>query len=444
MPEPVLVEWFNGSVIGENLVYREHKALPEYMIKEKWPSCLSKEYCTRMTFDICPNTSGDHILSDISTGPAICYVNSEKVFSRPQGTDLKPESFYFFRSQLERLFAFPMEAGKHYALALESRNTDPDILNAKQLFGKMFQGSALRFHEAIDLSARLEDAAKSAGGSEYAMVCVGTTNEIESEGFDRDTMDLTPGQHRQILAVAAANPRTIVVNFSGSPVTMTSFIDKVSAVVQAWFPGPECGHSLALVLGGDVNPGGRLPLSWPKKDQDNPTWNNFPCDEDNVVRYEEGLGVGYRYYDRPDAPEPLFPFGFGLSYTDFRLSDVTTTKQSFERSDESLSVFCTVENSGKREGSTVVQCYVDLTGVKLGRRRPVKELKDFQKVQLEAGESRRVSFNLDKYAFSVYDSTKGCWRVESGRYTIHVGFSSVDLQGTTDVMVATASTWNGL
>jgi beta-glucosidase len=264
----------------------------EYMIKEARPSCLNEDYCTRLTFDITPQTSGNHVLSVISTGPAICYINGRKVFERGQETDLKVESFYFFKSKLERRFRHRMVAGQLYTLTLEAWATDPDILHRAPLHGKMFQGAGLRFFEDLDIPRSIESAASIAADCEYAVVFVGTTNEIESEGYDRDTMDLPGAQYELIQAVAAKNPRTIVVNFSGAPVTMTQFIDQVPAVIQAWFPGQECGHSIARILTGLANPCGHLPMSWPRSVEENPSYGNFPVDEHDVIRYEEGLDVG--------------------------------------------------------------------------------------------------------------------------------------------------------
>ncbi|RAH50750.1 glycoside hydrolase family 3 protein [Aspergillus brunneoviolaceus CBS 621.78] len=442
--EPVNLEWFNGHVIGKGPVFSETKEQAEYMIKEKWPDCLSQDYCTRMTFGIRPLTSGEHILSIISTGPAVCYINGDKVFERPQETDLRPESFYFFKSRLERRFTYPMQAGQSYTLMLESWNTDPLILHAKPLFGRMFQGSALRFHEFIDIPSRIEDARTVAQEVEYAIVCVGTTNEIESEGFDWESIDLSSLQYEQIAAVAAVNPRTIVVNFSGGPVGLNQFINSVPAVVQAWFPGQEAGHSLARVLGGDTNPGGRLPFSWPRRDEDNPSFPNFPCDENNVIRYAEGLDVGNRYYDRPENPEPLFPFGFGLSYTYFKVFGVCITDTSVSDPESTVVVSCRVRNIGIRRGATVIQYYVSPPRDRVESQRPLKELKEFRKLSLQPGEVQDMSVTLDKYSVSSYNAQQHCWEVREGQYKVHVGLSSTEISSTVGFHVGRGFKWRGL
>ena len=451
--QPVQIEWFNGSRIGEGLVHKERKPLPEYMIKEKWPEYLSREYCSRITYDVRPTVSGEHVLSIISTGPAVCYVDNCEIYRQQQATDLRPESFYFFKSKIERRVRYRMEAGRQYTLVLESWNTDPEILNAPPLCGKMFQGSALRFQEFVDAQQRIEEAVNAAKGADVAIVCVGTTSEIESEGFDRESIALTPGQADQVLAVAAANPRTVLVNFSGAPVDLSALVDKVPAIVQAWFPGQECGHSLVLALGGDVGPAGRLPFSWPRREEDSSSWGNFPCDNENVIRYEEGLSVGYRYYDRPGSPAPLFPFGFGLSYTTFELSGLHSTKDTFRWVHDRAAVAVDVHNVGQRLGSAVVQFYVEMpeeedgvgSGKALGRGRPLKELKDFQKSHnILPGESRRITASLDKYAFSIYNAHEARWQVRPGTYKVHAGFSSEDLRGFTNVTVPTTMFWDGV
>lgn len=441
---PVKLEWFNGHVIGENLVFEEHIANAEYMIKEVWPAYLSPEYCTRMTFDIAPKSTGPHTVSVISTGPAKCYINGNHVYDRPQEKDLKGESFYFFKSKLERRFTHQMTAGTTYTMTLEAWNTDLDILNRAPLFGKMFQGASLRFFEHVDIPQAIAAAAQIAGDSEYAAVCVGTTNEIESEGFDRDSMDLPGAQAKLIQAVAAANPKTIVVNFSGAPVTM-DFLDKVPAVVQAWFPGQECGHSVARILTGMINPSGHLPMSWPKKIEDNPSFGNFPADSD-IIRYEEGLDVGYQFYDRKDSPTPLFPFGFGLSYTTFEISGgmSSSTEVSPAGPNGEISVSCLVRNTGSKQGKVVVQFYLQMPDTWLGRTRPIKELKAFKKVDLVPGQEENVTVSLDKYAFSIYDAENACWRGLNGVHTVHIGISSQEISTSASFTVTQEFTWTGI
>jgi beta-glucosidase len=417
------------------------------MIKETWPSFLDPNYCTRMACDITPTTSGSHTFSVISTGKAICRINGEVAFVREQETDLKYESFYFFKSKLERRFTYDMLAGQRYSVVLESWACLPEILNSPPLNGKMHQGSALRFFEYVDVPGRISRAAALAEESDYAVVCVGNTNEIESEGYDRDSMDLSPDQYSLIRAVAASNPKTIVVNFSGAPVTMTQFLKDVPAVLQAWFPGQECGHSIARVLTGITNPSGRLPLSWPSRLQDNPSFGNFPVDEHDVLMYEEGLDIGYRYYDRDSTPAPLFPFGHGLSYTTFEICSANGPDPGVvlsEGLDGQFELSCSVQNTGTRAGSTVVQFYIQFPEISIGRTRPVKELKAFQKVFLQAAETASIRVSLDKYSLSFYNSSNACWCIQKGQYVAHVGQSSTDISAKLPFSVGQNYEWTGL
>lgn len=418
-------------------------AKAEYMIKEAWPKYLNSEYCTRMVFDITPKTSGFHILSIITTGRAICYIDGEKVFVREQETDLKPESFYFFKSKLERRFTHRMVAGQRYTLTLESWATEESILHAAPLFGKMFQGASLRFFEYVDIDYSIALAAKAAKESEYAIVCTGTTNETESEGYDRETMNLPGMQDALVRAVAAANRRTIVINFSGAPVTM-DFVTHVAGIVQAWYPGQECGHSVVKILLGATNPSARLPMSWPKRIEDNPSFGNFPA-KNNLIHYQEGLNIGYRYYDQQNTPDPLFPFGFGLSYTTFEISNAQASHSQIPGTfDDTVEISCSVTNTGHLKGKSVVQFYVQMPETTLGLRRPLKELKAFTKVEVDAGQQVLTKVILDRYSFSVYDAESSCWKGLQGVHKIHVGTSSCEISATVNIAVAESFTWTGV
>lgn len=438
----VQLRWFNGSVVGENLAHEQTVALPEYMIKEAWPDYLSKDYCSSMSFTLIPKTSGDHIFSVITTGKADVIVNGENVFHRPQEPVLLPESFYFYKAKIERRFAFNMTAGQEYNVELRSWATDEDVLS--RIGGTMFQGASLRFMEHIDIPRAISDAADAAGSSDTAVVFVGTTNEMESEGYDRDTMDLTSDQYDLIAAVVARNPQTVVVNLSGSPVTVSPFIDRVPTFLQAWFAGQECGHAIARVLLGDVNPSGRLPMSWPRRNEDNPAYPNFPCNDDLVLNYEERLKIGYRFYDDKSAPKPQFHFGQGLSYTTFALKGQPSFTSCFSSAEETaVSVSTQVENTGNRDGKQVIQVYVTFPSCN-GNHRPVKELKAYHKVLVPAGQAKSIMFKLDKYAFSYFDAEEGKWRIPEGEFLVHLAFSSAEVLQTFSVTNAAPQFWAGL
>lgn len=445
--KPVFLEWFNGKVIGRNKVHSSFVANAEYMIKEAWPDYLDEDYCTRMSFTLTPKTSGPHVFSVITTGSATVFLDGAEVFHREQEPVLQPESFYFFKAKIERRFSVPMVEGKTYHVELHAWAADPQVL--ARVTGITFQGASLRFQEYVDVPAAISDAAKLAASSASAVVFVGNTNEIESEGYDRESMDLTSDQYDLISAVAKANPKTIVVNFSGSPVTVSPFIDQVPAFVQGWFAGQECGHSVASLLVGETNPSGRLPLSWPKRNEDNPAFGNFPCDDEDRLEYEEGLAVGYRYYDRKDTPAPQFAFGFGLSYTTYGLTDLEVTRAHFGRPEEiQVNLSVCLSNTGLRDGKSVVQIYVGYDDGDMGQPhqpRPSKELRAYRKVEVGQQKQEKIEFVLDKYAFSFFDTSAGSWKVQSGTYNIHAAFSADDIVETVKVTVPSSASfhWSG-
>jgi beta-glucosidase len=266
-------------------------------------------------------------------------------------------------------------------------------------------------------------AVKVAAESDVALVFVGTSDEWESEGYDRVDMELPGRQAELIQRVAAANENTVVVLNTGSPVNMTAWIDQVTAVVETWFPGQECGNAIADVLFGDVNPSGRLPTTFPRRLEDTPAYINYPG-ENGQVLYGEGLFAGYRYYDKKRI-EPLFPFGYGLSYTTFEYSDLTLDAPEYGLHDE-IQVAVDVANVGTRAGKEVVQLYVRDVEARLVR--PEKELKAFQKVMLQPGETKTVRFTLDREALSFYDPRQEQWVAEPGQFEVLVGSSSRDIR----------------
>lgn len=436
---PVRVEWFDGSKVGENLVKDEQIASPNFMLKEKWPTWLDQEYCTRMTFDITPETSGPHVFAVVTTGTSTLYIDGEKIYHREQEPKLQREAFYFFRTKLERLVSHQMEAGRTYTVVMESWATPQDIIKAT-IGGEVVQGHAVGFMEYVDISKRISDAAAAAKESEVAIVFTGTTLEFESEGYDRPTMDLQPKEYELVDAVLAANPNTIVVNTSGSPVTLTQFADKVAGLVQVFYPGQESGTSITRILTGETNPSGRLPVSWPRRVEDNPSHGSVDTwpGQNDVIQYKEGIYVGYRHYEKKQI-KPLFPFGYGLSYSTYEVSNIAVSGALGNNS--ALSVSVDVKNTGAVKGKVVVQFYVGrVDDSKYDR--PIKELKAFEKPEIEAGASKKVSVSLDKYAVSIYDTDS--WRAERGRYEVLVGLSSDNIVARAEFEVSKDFTWTGL
>lgn len=447
-PKPVRIEWFNGSSVGVNSVKDEMVATSEYMIKEKWPEYLSEDYCTQMTFDLTPETSGPHVFSVITTGTADLYVDGEKVYHREQEPVLQREAFYFFRPKIERLVTCNMTANRRYSITFNSWATPHDIVKAS-VGGEVVQGSAVAFVEHVDVPQRIKDAATAAASHDVAIVFTGTTPEFESEGFDRTSMDLRPQEYDLVRAVVAANPNTVVVNTSGSAVTLTPFCDDIAGLVQVWYPGQESGTSIARVLTGAVNPSGRLPVTWPRKVEDNPAHGNWPGDEDDIIRYKEGIFVGYRHYEK-NGVKALFPFGYGLSYTSFEIRDLRVLASETITKKSGLGVACTVSNTGPVTGKIVVQFYVRRLQANEGSSsdsrfdRTIKELKAYKKPRIKPGSSVQVGATLDKYAVSCYDEEAQSWRVEEGKYEVVAAFSSAEIAARAVFFIGQGFTWKGL
>ncbi len=261
--------------------------------------------------------------------------------------------------------------------------------------------------------------------AESSDVAIVFASDFESEGFDLENLDLPGAQSRLIGAVAAANHHTIVVLNTGSAVAMP-WLDSVRAVVEAWYPGQEFGHALAAVLFGDVNPAAKLPVTFPKSLADVPaaTPAQWPG-VDGKVSYAEGLLVGYRWYDAKRIA-PLFPFGFGLSYTTFRFERIHVVRGR----GRTVTVSANVTNTGRRAGADVVQLYV---GMPAATGEPPWQLKGFRTVRLAPGQTRRVTFSLGAAAFAHWDTAAHRWTVSAGRYRIGVGDSSANLPLTAEV-----------
>lgn len=276
----------------------------------------------------------------------------------------------------------------------------------------------------------IAEAVSLAKQAEVAILFVGLPDRIESEGYDRRDMDLPENQVRLIEEVAKVQQNVVVVLNNGAAVTMTPWIDKVPAVLEAWLPGQAGGGAIADILFGKVNPSGKLSETFPVKLADNPSYLNFPG-ENGVVRYGEGLFIGYRYYDKKQI-RPLFPFGYGLSYTEFAYSDLKLDRTEMKDTDQ-LTVTLTVKNVGARAGKEVVQLYVSPKQSRLMR--PDKELKGFAKVALEPGEAKTVTFTLSARDFAYYDPSYKTWVVETGDYEILAAKSAADVVLRTTVKV---------
>jgi len=256
------------------------------------------------------------------------------------------------------------------------------------------------------------------------VLAVGFDPDSESEGADR-TFQLPPAQDELINQVAAANKNTIVVVTSGGAVDMNAWLGHVPALFESWYAGQEQGTALAQLLFGEYSPSGKLPVTFERRWEDNPAHDNYyPGAGDKRTEYKEGVFIGYRHFDKA-AVKPQFPFGYGLSYTTFAYKNLSVTPASAS-GDRRITVSFDVTNTGHRAGSEVAEVYVGESHPSIPR--PVKELKGFAKVQLNAGETRRVSLTLDSRAFAYYNVKNHNWTVDVAEFNVYVGSSAAQIE----------------
>jgi beta-glucosidase len=313
-------------------------------------------------------------------------------------------------SQTVDSYAKHLEGGQAYKIRLEYFE---DVGSAIVGFG-VTRPEAFVGRETKPLAAK----------ADAVIICVGFDPKTESEGSDR-TFQLQGGQDELIQQISAVNKNTIVVLTAGGNVDMSRWIDNVPVVLEAWYPGQEGGTALAQILFGDYSPSGKLPASFERRWEDNPTFHSYyPEAGEHRVKYAEGVFLGYRHFDRSET-KPLFPFGYGLSYTTFAYSNVSVTPPTGNLRGP-VSVSFDVKNTGKRAAAEIAELYIGDSHASVPR--PVKELKGFAKISLGPGETKRVTLTLDRRAFSFYDVKKKAWSAEPGDFTILVGGSSDNIQ----------------
>lgn len=350
----------------------------------------------------------------------------------PQG-----ESFLGLGTVEVRAVLPGLKAGTEYDLEIRINNEE---FVARGASPGMRGGFQLGGIHVVDPERALRQAVHLAKTSDIVVLVVGLNNDWETEGADRATMGLPGLTDRLVSEVLDANSQTVVINQSGTPVTMP-WIHRAHTVLQAFYGGNEVGNGMADVLFGKVNPSGKLSLTFPKRIEDNPSYTSFgnTAQVHGHVLYNEGIYVGYRGYEVKKL-EPLFPFGHGLSYTTFEYSDLEISEISEHGK---FSVQFKVKNSGNVEGSEVAQVYIADPEASLPR--PVKELKGFAKtVALRPGQSERCTVHLDKYALSFYDERRGAWVAEAGKFEVLVGASSADVKLSGHVKLRKSFHWTGL
>ena len=277
------------------------------------------------------------------------------------------------------------------------------------------------------MPAMITDACKIAEKADIALVFIGLTEEYESEGYDREHLNL-PKVHNHLLEeILKVNENVVVVLSGGAPVLMP-WLGKVKGLINGYLGGQASGDAIASIISGKVNPSGKLAETYPLCIEDTPCYNYFPGTK-ITAEHTESIYVGYRYYDTANK-DVLFPFGYGLSYTQFEYSDLKLSKKKIKDTD-TLAVSYKIKNTGNRDGAEISQVYVSDKESTIFR--PVKELKGFRKIYLKAGEEATVEITLDKRAFAFYNANEAIWQVESGDFEILIGASSRDIRLKADV-----------
>ena len=276
----------------------------------------------------------------------------------------------------------------------------------------------------------LQEAITLAKESDVAVIFAGLPDSFESEGFDRTHLNMPANQNELIARISEVQPNVVVVLHSGSPIAMP-WLDKVAGVLQMYLAGQASGGAAVNLLFGDATPCGKLAETFPLHLEDNPSYLNFPGNREKVC-YQEGVFIGYRYYDKKKM-DVLFPFGYGLSYTDFTYSNMKVTVNGKNAADvdviketDEIVVSADITNTGNCDGAEIVQLYIKNPVVY--EIRPEKELRDFAKVFLKAGETKTVTFMLNARAFSYYETRIHDWYAESGDYEILLASSSRDIR----------------
>jgi beta-glucosidase len=423
---------FDGDASNNTELTRVHRPDGRIMLVARNDAGVpTSSYHFNATGIITVETSGQYVVSLVEVSPCRLMLDGELVVDGASSIPPRGQSFFGMGS-VELTAVVDLVAGQQHELVLECDATNKQWAHGAQV-GLQFVEQDDPVRRAVELAAECD----------IALVVVGTTDDWESEGHDRDTLDLPGRQVELIRAVAAANKKTIVLVNTGAPVDM-SWANEVPSVMQIWFGGQEMGHAVVDVLLGEADPGGRLPTTIPERIEHTPAYGNFPG-EHGQVRYGEGVFIGYRWYEARHLPV-RFPFGHGLSYTTFEIGqpDCDDTEIS---SDQNVTIRIPVTNIGKRVGTEVVQVYVAPRNSSV--QRPKKELKNFAKVNLNPGESTVVTIELSPRDFAFWNpgdvyrsvlrpqvtgesanislSQNGFWQVDPGLYDIHIGSSSAHI-----------------
>ncbi len=356
-------------------------------------------YSVRWNGYIKVNKTDDYLLAVVGDDGMRLWLNDKLI-----------EDAWYPHAAMKKSSSVRLEKGKYYKIKFE-------------LFEKTGGAVGILGWDA-ERKGGYRKAVEAAKKADCVILSVGNTSEYETEGRDRPDLFLPYGQDKLIEKVAAVNKNVIVVLTAGSPVVMNKWIGKVKGVVDAWFPGTEGGNAIADILLGNADPSGKLPVTFPQKWEDcsaYPTYNRL----NGRTYYSDDIYIGYRHFDKNNI-EPLFPFGYGLSYTNFEYSDINIV-----RNGEEYEVTFYVKNIGKVNGKETAQLYISSTVQNIDR--PVKELKGFSKISLNPGEKKKITVKINKDAFAYFSEQYNAWKVDPGIYKVLVGASSRDIKLSSDI-----------
>lgn len=400
-----------------------------------------KPFYVNITGYFTPDEDASYNFGLVVTGTACLYVNDKLVVDNE--TSQRRGEAFFGTGTVEEVGSLKLKKGETYKITVTFGSSSTSKLDKSNT---VVFGGALRvgMRKQTDSTDEIQKAVEIAKKVDQVVLSLGLNSDYESEGFDRKNMDLPPNIDKLVEAVTQANPQTVVVMQSGTPVS-TPWIDKVKGFVQAWYGGNETGNGIADVIFGDVTPSGKLPLTFPKFVEDNPAYLNF-ASENGVTVYGENVYIGYRYYEAVKR-EVLFPFGYGLSYTRFAYNNIkvriTPGKGTVDPLYQELEVDVDVTNVGKVQGKEAVQVYITQQNPSI--RRPNKELKAFEKVDLQPNETKTVTIKTSlKYACSYWDDSRNKWIMEKDKYMVHVASHSADIKASESFELDKTKWWAGV
>lgn len=393
-------EYFNNKILsGEPAVTRIEKDLTFHWVSGSPAKEIGNDnFSLRLTGKLVPSETGTYELGALSDDGARVYLDGKEIMN---GWGDHAIEYYSAKVSLEK--------GKEYDLKIEYYENGGEAY--------------LKFGWGVSGEKLLAEAVEVAKNSDMALLFLGNTFQIESEGFDRKDILLSPEQVTLVKEIARVNKNIVVVLNNGAAIDMRGWIGDAKAIVEAWFPGQEGGSAIAEVLFGKINPSGKLPVTFPMKWEDCSAYGSYKPG-DSSTTYTDGIFVGYRHFDKKNI-EPLFPFGYGLSYSKFEYGGLKVTAAD-EGGVKKYKVQFSVKNVSDRKGTEIAQLYVAPLSAKVER--PVKELKKFARVELNPGETKNVEFILDEKDFSYYSVEKHGWTADSGEYEAQVGASSRDIK----------------